>query len=61
MRGRTGEFPHWSACGCCCALPNSQISLVVFNKKEVEQVFQVEADSRFFGYPASARSIVTFV
>ena len=43
------------------ALPNSQTSLVVFNKQETEQSFQVEADGRFFGYTAPKHSLVTFV
>jgi O-glycosyl hydrolase len=43
------------------ALPNGQTSLVVYNKKQTEQSFQVEADGKFFDYPAPGHSIVTFV
>jgi len=43
------------------ALPNGQTSLVVFNRKKMEQSFQVEADGKFFDYVAPGRSIVTFV
>jgi glucosylceramidase len=43
------------------ALPNGQISLVVYNKKQTEQSFQVEADGKFFDYLAPGHSIVTFV
>ena len=42
-------------------LPNGQTSLVVFNKNKTEQSFQVEADGKFFVYPAPGHSIVTFV
>ena len=42
------------------ALPNGQTSLVVFNKNQTEQSFQVEADGQFFDYLAPAHSIVTF-
>jgi len=43
------------------ALPDGRISLVVFNKKQMEQSFQVEADGKFFNYIAPGHSIVTFV
>ena len=43
------------------ALPNGQTSLVVYNKNQTEQSFQVEADGKFFDYPAPGHSIVTFV
>ena len=43
------------------ALPNGQTSLVVYNKKQTEQSFQVEAAGKFFDYPAPGHSIVTFV
>lgn len=43
------------------ALPNRQTSLVVFNRKEVEQEFEVEAAGKFFGYTAPGHSISTFV
>jgi len=43
------------------ALPNGQTSLVVFNKQQTEQSFQVEADGKFFGYTAPEHSIATFV
>ena len=43
------------------ALHNAQTLLVVFNKKETEQSFQVEADGKFLGYAASGHSITTFV
>ena len=42
-------------------LPNGQTSLVVFNKNKTEQSFQVEANGKFFDYPAPGHSIVTFV
>jgi glucosylceramidase len=43
------------------ALPNHKTSLVVFNKKQTEQSFQVESGEEFFGYTAPEHSIVTFV
>jgi glucosylceramidase len=43
------------------ALPNGQTSLVVFNRKQTEQSFQVEADSKFFSYTAPEHSIATFI
>ena len=43
------------------ALPDGQTSLVVFNQKETEQSFQVEADGKFFDYAAPKHSIATFV
>lgn len=43
------------------ALPNGQTSLVVFNKQQMEQSFQVETDGKFFGYSAPEHSIATFV
>ena len=43
------------------ALPNSQTSLVVFNKNTAAQSFQVEADAKFFDYSTPGHSIITFV
>jgi O-glycosyl hydrolase len=43
------------------ALPNGQTSLVVYNKKQTEQPFQVEANGKLFDYAAPGHSIVTFV
>jgi len=43
------------------ALPGGQTSLVVFNRNETEESFQVEAAGRFFEYAAAGRSILTFV
>ncbi len=43
------------------ALPNGQTSLVVFNKKKMEQSFQVAADGQFFAYLAPGHSLVTFI
>jgi glucosylceramidase len=43
------------------ALPNGQTSLVVFNRKQTEQSFQVQADGRFFNYSSPEHSIATFV
>jgi glucosylceramidase len=43
------------------APPNGQTSLVVYNKKQTEQPFQVEANGNFFDYIAPGHSIVTFV
>ncbi|MGA2916312.1 MAG: glycoside hydrolase family 30 beta sandwich domain-containing protein [Sedimentisphaerales bacterium] len=41
-------------------LPNGRTSLVVFNRNQTEQSFQVEADGNFFAYIAPGHSIVTF-
>jgi glucosylceramidase len=43
------------------ALPNGQTSLVAFNKNQMEQSFQVEADGKFFDYSEPGHSIATFV
>jgi glucosylceramidase len=43
------------------ALPDGQTSLVVYNKEQMEQSFQVEANGKFFDYPAHGHSIVTFI
>jgi glucosylceramidase len=43
------------------ALPNSQTSLVVYNKNPIEQSFEVEVDGKFFDYSAPGHSIATFV
>lgn len=43
------------------ALPNGRTSLVVFNKKQTEQSFQVETEGKFFSYIAPGHSIATFV
>lgn len=43
------------------ALSNGQTSLAVFNLKQTEQSFQVDADGKFFSYTAPKHSIATFV
>jgi glucosylceramidase len=43
------------------ALPDGRTSLVVFNTKQTEQSFQVEADGKFFDYIVPGHSIVTFI
>jgi glucosylceramidase len=42
------------------ALTNGQVSLVVDNKKQTEQPFEVQADGSFFDYVAPGHSIATF-
>jgi glucosylceramidase len=43
------------------ALPNGQNSLVVFNRNQTEQPFEVAAGGKFFEYRAPEHGIVTFI